>query len=34
VTGPQTVKMDKSPPLCATQGEAANSLTGKSAGGK
>lgn len=32
VTGTGTEKMEKNPPLSATKGEAANSLTGKSAG--
>lgn len=34
VTGTGTEKMEKNPPLSATKGEAANSLTGKSAGGQ
>jgi len=32
VTGTGTEKMEKNPPLSATKGEAANSITGKSAG--
>ena len=34
VTDTQTEKIEKSPPLSATKGEAANSITGKSAGGQ